>query len=572
MAVSFFRSIPGATIVKDSYEEVFSLFTTETTDTLWAHNRSVSQQSTKLELELDFTPAPSPAASQPGSRPDSRGGSYFPADTASSDALANGMGLEKDSFSTSSPPLSTPTGSIAPGSPALGSGGSLASLPKAKSPATRALLGNRKTSRHGGSGSAVALASPQSNKKPVVIHQSLSTLSQPGQTGSVVWDSSILMAKFMLSIKGLTMGCYKAQLRERRAQEARNRQLRRTQQHQIRNLEEQAEHLAVSADGELKVKAFEDGSSGYDHDGDCNGDRKSGDEDDDEDIEHDEDTLCGQNEDQEERDNMMLFDPTATTVLELGSGCGLLGIVMAELCQSLLLTDQKPVLPLLLKNLRKNLDKKYFDQDLLIASTGSSSVSVRSPSTSAAARKGRKDRVTEDPNEAKPCLIQVQELVWGQDLDQDLKQGLGVDYVVATDVVYNESIVPKLVYTLKELCEIREQVRSECEQGHGEHFDRLQEALFERSSDQVGADDHTAAESTMRKRRAIRMRRMERTMVLLAQELRTDYVHLAFLERLEQAGFQMVRVPKHMMDEDYQSGYVIYAFFLKNGSSGTLAN
>ena len=29
------------------------------------------------------------------------------------------------------------------------------------------------------------------------------TLSQPGQTGTVVWDSSILMAKFLLSIKSL---------------------------------------------------------------------------------------------------------------------------------------------------------------------------------------------------------------------------------------------------------------------------------------------------------------------------------------------------------------------------------
>ena len=42
-----------------------------------------------------------------------------------------------------------------------------------------------------------------------------------------------------------------------------------------------------------------------------------------------------------------------------------------------------------------------------------------------------------------------------------------------------------------------------------------------------------------------------------------DYVHLAFLERLETAGFRMMRMPKQMMDSDFQSGYAIYACFLK---------
>jgi hypothetical protein len=120
---------------------------------------------------------------------------------------------------------------------------------------------------------------------------------------------------------------------------------------------------------------------------------------------------------------------------------------------------------------------------------------------------------------------------------------MGVDFVVATDVVYNESIVPKLVQTLQELCEIREGVREEVRQGRGEHFDQLQEQASSRAGQ--------------------RMRKMERTVVLLAQELRTDFVHLAFLEGLEQAGFRMVRIPREMMDNDYQSGYVIYAFFLR---------
>jgi len=96
---------------------------------------------------------------------------------------------------------------------------------------------------------------------------------------------------------------------------------------------------------------------------------------------------------------MLVFDPSETTILELGSGCGLLGIVMVELCQDLLLTDQEPVLPLLVKNLRANLDKKYFDQDpIIIAPT-------RSKSTHRGAGSDYKVR---------PCRIQVQELAWGR--------------------------------------------------------------------------------------------------------------------------------------------------------------
>ncbi|KAF9156449.1 hypothetical protein BG015_005173 [Linnemannia schmuckeri] len=550
MAAGFFLSLPDATLVKDPYEEVFSLFTTETTDAPWAHNRSVSQQSTRLEVELDFTPAPSPTVSQPGSRPGSRGaGSYFQSLNVVEPGTVAGSGPggespltgSRETFSSSPDPLSVEEDGGSSSSLVLAqtNGGRENSLPKVKSPAARAILNSRKSSRgSAGGSSSPRSATPQPTKKPVVIHQSLSTLSQPGQTGTVVWDSSILMSKFLLSIKGLSTRCYRTEEGRRLRKEMReNRKLRereRRQREQVRMLEERADRLAITANGEL-VDSEDEGpivEEPHDIDGQ--------DDDDDDDTDFDDEDEDEDDNREEEKEDKPVLDPSETTILELGSGCGLLGIVMAELCQDLLLTDQKPVLPLLVKNLRKNLDKKYFDQDLLNGSSNNngpitSRKKDRSSTTAATGTSGATD--------VRPCHIQVQELVWGQDLDQDLKRGMGVDFVVATDVVYNESIVPKLVQTLQELCQIRQGVREEIRRSQGEHFDQLQEQALARPGQ--------------------RMRRMERTVVLLAQELRTDFVHLAFLEGLEQAGFRMVRIPREMMDNDYQSGYVIYAFFLR---------
>ncbi|KAG0319103.1 hypothetical protein BGZ99_005286 [Dissophora globulifera] len=649
MTARFFLSIPGSIPVKDPYDEVFSLFTTETTDAPWAHNRTVSQQSSRLELELDFTPAPSPAVSlgrgqsQPSSRPSSRSGFNLPPvavghndDSSSGDnnnatELVEGLeGLYRDSSHSPSPSPLSPSSSSPMLSPILTGPKSTAS--KSRSPAARALLGSRKSSssrtgslsRSGsGSGAGMTMAttttsvsnlsinsSHTSTKKPVVIHQSLSTLSQPGQTGTVVWDSSILMSKFLLSIRGLTMGCYQEQQRVQRAQEVRRRRIRRQQKEQIRKLEAQAERLAVSADGALEeVEGRLDNEENDDEENDDEeNDDEENDGDDDKDVkksladigvrglgiqdhgsdihgfdtdpadanqsdsgsdsdssEDSEDSFYSSENDNEEgldEEDMLVFDPAETSVLELGSGCGLLGIVMAELCKDLLLTDQKPVLPLLVKNLRQNLDKRHFDQDQ--SSTGSATGSNGSSTIANAAMRRKKDRAGDlavSAKSVKPSHIQIQELVWGQDLDQDLKRGLGVDYVVATDVVYNESIIPKLIHTLKELCEIRERVRQEHKQGYGESLDRLQEAL---STSVLSTADGELGDEAMLKQRRRRMRRMlNRTVVLIAQELRTDYVHLAFLEKLEEAGFGIVRMPRAMMEVEYQSGYVIYACFLK---------
>ncbi|KAF9438697.1 hypothetical protein BGZ76_005642 [Entomortierella beljakovae] len=542
MAARFFHSIPTSVTVADPYEEVFALFTTETADT-WAHNRSVSQKSTQLELELDYTPVPSPSVSQPSSRPSSRSSHFssvnigsdgsetiFPGSGSGSAFIENthtGSRDSEDSCSTSessSLPVSNPQ--------------------RLKTPVSR-LMTNRKPNRSESPGVNKPL-----KKKPLVIHQSLSTLSQPGQTGTVVWDSSILMSKFMLSIKGLTLGYYYSQLTQNQNPSQSERELDQ-QLERIAKLEEQAEELNVSGNGDLEKKASKINNH-LANQSNCSLDETTIKEEIDNEWESTEDDDA----DMGEINNMLIFDPAETSILELGSGCGLLGIVMVEFCQHLLLTDQKPVLPLLVKNLRKNLDKKYFDQDLVENSSNSSNTA----SDASPAKKKKKERNVNSMNgkssEVLPCRIQIQELVWGQELDQDLRRGVGVDFVIATDVVYNESVVPLLVRTLKDLCEIRERTRHGYKLGRGEAFDKVEEAVTQISSN---SEDE---ESQVRSKRSRLRRMMNKTVVLIAQELRTDYVHLSFLEELMEAGFKAVRIPKDFMDGDFQSGYVIYACFL----------
>ncbi|KAK3809503.1 MAG: hypothetical protein J3Q66DRAFT_354063 [Benniella sp.] len=534
MAASrFFFSIPSSIPVQDPYEEVFSLFTTETPETPWTHNRSVSQQSTRLELELDFTPFTSPTASRPGSRPDSRSGLYFPAAdstlSTSGDSAANIERSGPGSMSGSEHVSSQDESLFTPPYPR-------SAASRVKSPTMRVPLGGRRPrTTTSATASMKAISSQSTSKKPVVIHQSLSTLSQPGQTGTVVWDSSILMAKFLLSIKGLTMGCYRANLSQR-THHADDQQIRVAQRRQIRMLEEQAEHLTVTSESALRAITTASEALPMDQ-------QVKHLVDDDGDI----DPICDGEED------MLVFDPEETTILELGSGCGLLGIVMAELCRDLLLTDQKPVLPLLVKNLRANLDKKHFDQDRSSVHIGAS----KSTSALGNASPNPSRQSGDSPGSTcsiMPCYIQVQELSWGQEIDQDLRRGVGVDYIVATDVIYNESIVPKLVRTLKDLCEIREHVRRENRQGCGSQ----QETLFASNRRKKGGHQGE------RRRLGRTKRILGRTVVLVAQELRTDYVHLSFLEELQQAGFQTVRMPKEMMDAGFQSGYVIYSCFLRS--------
>ncbi|KAF9160346.1 hypothetical protein DFQ26_005660 [Actinomortierella ambigua] len=538
MACRFFRSIPDAIPVRDPYEEVFLLFTGEGASESgdgetsgggggpWQHNRSVSQTSNMLEVELAFTPVPTPprtptlerspssnmlinhlstgtgsaSSSRPSSRPSSRAGlrgvavgNSMADETIASQETGGGGGGGANSEPLSPKPTSSKTGGGGSRPGSRRSGGTKGSSPSTSSPST------------------FAQQPPQ--LKPLVIHQSLSTLSQPGQTGSVVWDSSILMAKFLLSIRELQLAHFL---------------------------------LADSMQGARNVLA-EGGSAGR-GDGEQGSEQGSLDQegddyhvDDDGEDEEDNEAEEAEAERDEGWQTRLVFDPRRTSILELGSGCGLLGIVLVELCRRLLLTDQSAVLPLLMKNLKKNLDKRYFAPDPTASlhkpasnnnqrhqnSSSPFSPSSSSPSSSSAA--------------PPLCQLQIQELVWGQDLDMDLKRGVGFDFVFATDVIYNESIIPSLVRTLADLCRVRERAR--------------QEGRVDVEDDERDQSPAAAA--------AAPPKSLAKTVVLLAQELRTDYVHLSFLEKMKAEQFRLVRIPSSLLDPEFHGGYVIYACWLR---------
>ncbi|CAG8471257.1 7437_t:CDS:2 [Dentiscutata heterogama] len=100
-----------------------------------------------------------------------------------------------------------------------------------------------------------------------------------------------------------------------------------------------------------------------------------------------------------------------TNILELGSGCGLTGISLANtLVKLIALTDQATMLPHLWKNVKRNLNSDLISSKVLVA-----------------------------------------ELVWGEEIDKDILSQHW-DYIIASDCIYNEFIVGAFVETLAKLC------------------------------------------------------------------------------------------------------------------------
>lgn len=95
--------------------------------------------------------------------------------------------------------------------------------------------------------------------------------------------------------------------------------------------------------------------------------------------------------------------------IELGAGCGLTGCVAALLGATVIMTDMEDRLRLLQKNVDENSHS--------LSKAGSA------------------------------C---VRELTWGDKLEREIVDPLP-DFVVASDVIYNESVVPELLQTLREL-------------------------------------------------------------------------------------------------------------------------
>ncbi|KAF4370514.1 hypothetical protein G4B88_021693 [Cannabis sativa] len=97
-------------------------------------------------------------------------------------------------------------------------------------------------------------------------------------------------------------------------------------------------------------------------------------------------------------------------IVELGSGCGLVGCIAALLGGQVILTDLPDRLRLLKKNVQVNLDHG----------------NVRGSAT-------------------------VTELIWGDDPDTEVIEPLP-DFVLGSDVIYSEGAVADLLETLQQLC------------------------------------------------------------------------------------------------------------------------
>ncbi|KND02947.1 uncharacterized protein SPPG_02026 [Spizellomyces punctatus DAOM BR117] len=182
-----------------------------------------------------------------------------------------------------------------------------------------------------------------------------------------------------------------------------------------------------------------------------------------------------------------VFDVRNRACLELGSGTGLFGIALVTLgARTIVLTDRFDELKHAEKNILKNI-------------------------------KEAEER----------ARIQLVEYEWGSDTrsifqalrckeeagDEEIaKRSTQFDYIFASDCVYNEHIVPYLVETFKKFC-------SESNGG---------------GSVRCAASEASVVEA--------RLWPENTTLVVIAQELRSDSVHLEFLEQMVQSGFCMARL------------------------------
>ncbi|TPX63509.1 hypothetical protein SpCBS45565_g06560 [Spizellomyces sp. 'palustris'] len=202
-----------------------------------------------------------------------------------------------------------------------------------------------------------------------------------------------------------------------------------------------------------------------------------------------------------------VFEVRNRACLELGSGTGLFGIVLATLgARTIVLTDRFDELKHAEKNISRNIKEaeERARIQLVEYEWGSNSTSIF---------------------DALPC----NEEAGGEEM---AKRSGWVDYIFASDCVYNEHIVPYLVETFKNFC-------SESNS---------------RGSVRCAATKTSAIE--------MRLWPENTTLVVIAQELRSDSVHLEFLEQMIQAGFRMARL-EDIGDVVQNSAVCLYVAWLE---------
>ncbi|KAJ2463039.1 hypothetical protein EV174_007021, partial [Coemansia sp. RSA 2320] len=117
------------------------------------------------------------------------------------------------------------------------------------------------------------------------------------------------------------------------------------------------------------------------------------------------------------------WDLTRFNVLELGAGCGLVGMVLHRLgARRVVLTDQQRVMKLLLKNIERC-------QNVV---------------------KGKQR------SKGSETTVFGTEYVWGRMPEDQRVLAEPVDVLVVSDCVYHEDVVPLLVKTMADVCSSRE--------------------------------------------------------------------------------------------------------------------
>ncbi|CAJ0869133.1 9154_t:CDS:2 [Entrophospora sp. SA101] len=188
------------------------------------------------------------------------------------------------------------------------------------------------------------------------------------------------------------------------------------------------------------------------------------------------------------------FSIEKTKIIELGSGCGLIGIGVMPFVKIFMMTDQISMI----KHIWKNVNYKN--------------------------------------------RIFAKELNWSTENEKLIDKEIinqNWNYVVSSDCIYNEFIVDSFVGMLIKLCKSKNHILT---------------SPFFVDNDGGGSDDSDSNDGRNKKNNT--------TIVVISLKLRSDNVHLVFMEKFLES-FVIWRMPNSMFGDEFRNGYVIYLAWLK---------
>ncbi|KAJ2525443.1 hypothetical protein GGI11_000015 [Coemansia sp. RSA 2049] len=127
------------------------------------------------------------------------------------------------------------------------------------------------------------------------------------------------------------------------------------------------------------------------------------------------------------------LDVGETNIVELGTGCGLVGLVLHQLgARRVALTDQQRMMKVINRNI-------------------AAAASARQPNRASGSSRRQKPGDFGGSSRGE-CEIYATEYLWGRPPEDLRITSEPIDMVVVSDCVYHESIAPLLVHTLADLC------------------------------------------------------------------------------------------------------------------------